>query len=77
MITQSNIMGREITSRTHTFSKGNGKVRLSCQSRRRQSSWHLSAVTWWWLWSVSVIINLKGTRGEMTVEQEPMVEETQ
>jgi len=30
MITQSNIMGRGITCRTHTFSEGKSKVRLEC-----------------------------------------------
>jgi len=59
MITQSNIIRRGITGRTHTFSEDNGKVKLRCQSRRRQSSWQLSGVTWWWLWSFSATIYLK------------------
>jgi len=32
MITQSNIMGRRIMGKTHTFSEGNRKVRLKYQS---------------------------------------------
>jgi len=59
MVTQSNIMWREITSRTYIFMDNSGKVKLSCQSRRRQNNWHLKWVTWWLLGMMSSIINLK------------------